>query len=375
MKQITYFFSLMLLAFAGWQCSASTAAATGTHIEGQLKGAENTNIFLDKIIFGKANEIVGKTESDASGQFSFNFETPVDAGIYNLRVGAQRIPIALDNKPANIKIDGDMATVTKFEFTAAGSRDTEILNAMGRKLASGQIKSIDAIKTFVDTTSSPLAATYIASAALGNQGLDIQKAAQAQMSKAYPSSPLTAAYATHLASVEQQAARQAAMSGGIQVGQPAPDIDLVSPDGKRYKLSDLKGQVVLLDFWASWCGPCRKENPNVVSVYNRYKDQGFTVYSVSLDGVDSRTMARLGDPSKADQMRESMKQRWVSAIKQDKLTWPYHVSDLKKWESDAAAMYGVRSIPRAFLIDRDGNIANTKVRGAEQIERELKKLL
>lgn len=160
----------------------------------------------------------------------------------------------------------------------------------------------------------------------------------------------------------------------IQVGQPAPDINLPNPKGKNYKLSDLKGKIVLLDFWASWCGPCRRENPNVVAIYNKYKDKGFTVFSVSLDGVESRALAGQA-PDQIKQVQMASKQRWIDAIQQDGLAWEYHVSDLKKWEAAPAAMYGVSGIPRAFMIDRNGIITSTNVRGAEAIEAEILKLL
>ena len=114
------------------------------------------------------------------------------------------------------------------------------------------------------------------------------------------------------------------------------------------KLSDLKGQIVLLDFWASWCGPCRSEMPNVVRAYDKYNDKGFTVFSVSLD---------------------SDKGRWLNAVQQDGMTWNYHVSELKKWDSEAAREYFVRGIPATFLIDENGIIVGKNLRGASLHEK------
>jgi peroxiredoxin len=136
-------------------------------------------------------------------------------------------------------------------------------------------------------------------------------------------------------------------------GKEAPDFEELMIDGKtKMKLSDLRGQVVLLDFWASWCGPCRKENPNVVKTYEKYKADGFTVMSVSLD-------------------RD--KAAWQAAIEKDHLIWPNHVSDLGHWSSKVPQLYQVKGIPFTVLIDKDGKIIKTNLRG-EALEAELARI-
>jgi len=137
------------------------------------------------------------------------------------------------------------------------------------------------------------------------------------------------------------------------VGAMAPELAFKNPEGKILKLSDLRGKVVLIDFWASWCGPCRGENPNVRRIYSLYHDKGFEIFSVSLD--------RDGNA-------------WKQAIQADQLVWPNHVSDLKQWQSEGAAIYGVRSIPATFLLDREGRIVAKDLRG-EALERAVKELV
>ena len=168
------------------------------------------------------------------------------------------------------------------------------------------------------------------------------------MYKAYPENPFVKQYHQQV-EVERKTA----------IGSFAPEIALMDPDGKIRKLSTLKGKVVLIDFWASWCGPCRRENPTVVKAYQTYKDKkfksgnGFDVFSVSLDKTQDA---------------------WKKAITDDKLSWKWHVSDLKGWQSGIARVYSVRSIPMNFLINPQGVIIAKNLRG-EALEEELKKHL
>ncbi len=128
-----------------------------------------------------------------------------------------------------------------------------------------------------------------------------------------------------------------------QVGGTAPNFSASTPDGKTLSLNDIKGKITLIDFWASWCGPCRRENPNVVKVYKEFHDKGLEIISVSLD-------------------RNGQKDRWIKAIEDDKMTW-HHISNLKYWQDPIAKMYNVRGIPATFLLDAEGKIIAKNLRG------------
>lgn len=136
------------------------------------------------------------------------------------------------------------------------------------------------------------------------------------------------------------------------LGQMAPDINLPSPDGTPIALSSLKGKVVLIDFWASWCGPCRKEMPNVVKAYAKFKNKGFEIYGVSLD---------------------KEKDRWVEAIAKDGITWP-QVSDLLQWGSSVVGLYNIQGIPYTVLIDKEGKILAKNLRG-DELDKKLTEVL
>lgn len=136
------------------------------------------------------------------------------------------------------------------------------------------------------------------------------------------------------------------------VGQVAPEFSQNDPNGQPVNLSSFRGKYLLIDFWAAWCQPCRAENPNVVKAYNTYKDKGFEILGVSLD---------------------QDKDAWLKAVADDKLTWT-QVSDLKYWNNDVAKLYGVRSIPASYLLDKEGKIVAKNLRG-EELEAKLKELM
>lgn len=180
--------------------------------------------------------------------------------------------------------------------------------------------------------------------------LELYKELYASVSKISPNSGYVKNLQNTIKRAEEQivlqqaeAEKNARMDAILGIGKPAPNIAMAQPNGKMAQLSDLKGKVVLIDFWASWCKPCRRENPNVVRLYKQYNKKGFEVFGVSLD---------------------KSKAAWENAIKADKLTWT-HVSDLQLWNNAAAQLYGVSSIPATFLIDADGNILAKNLRGAE----------
>jgi peroxiredoxin len=157
----------------------------------------------------------------------------------------------------------------------------------------------------------------------------------------YPESDAVKSLHTQLQEIDRQQKVEAEINSTVGIGVVAPEIALPNPNGDTIQLTSLRGKYVLLDFWASWCRPCRVENPTLVKNYQKYHEKGFEIYQVSLD---------------------KKKESWVEAIEKDRLDW-VHVSDLKYWNSSAAQLYKVQSIPASYLLDKNGKIIAKNLRG------------
>ena len=359
---------LVVLAFA----SCKQPQLSGTTISGTINNAADMGAYFDKMGVDNANEVIASGTTDGSGNFSFNFPEGIEPGLYRVRLGVQNAEVVLESTDTDVKITGDLENLKKLEYKVTGSALTEsYLSIVGQYLD----KSLDSDALMTATKEANPLVGYALGSKLFRyrpEFASLHMQVSKNMKELYPDLPLSMAYKGAATDLQNKYLKSQA-SGNVRIGAPAPEIDLPGLDGKNRKLSDLKGSVVLLDFWASWCGPCRKANPHVVEVYHKYKKKGFDVYSVSLDGLDSRTKKRYDSTEKIAQAMKKSEERWEQAIKKDKLTWDNHVSDLKKWESQAAALYGVRSIPKTFLIDKEGNIAAINPR--YNLEDQVKKFL
>ena len=343
-------------------------------VSGQFLNAPSDSVYIAKFT-GKGYINYQGTKADKQGKFTLNTTVPAP-DYYVVRVGNLHVNIILRDS-SDIKIYGDKKNL-KDICNFVGSDESQAMNLFAVRMERWNMKKDSAYKAInaipvADTASRRKLNDYMTreyisymsdrqqfvanntnSAALivALVSLDVNNEYDAwitilnQVVNGFGQSPTVREYvnyANNLAKQKEEEKKQAESAAMFAPGKPAPDFEELLTDRKtNLKLSDLKGKYVMIDFWASWCGPCRKENPNVVKTYTKYKDDGFTIVSVSLD---------------------TDKQKWLGAIQADGLIWPNHVSDLGGWNSKVSKKYNVSSIPFTVLIDKEGNILQTNLRG------------
>jgi peroxiredoxin len=340
-------------------------------VNGDLKNAEDQKVFLEQLFFNQNPPHVLDTAEMKNGKFEVSANSS-EEGLYRIRFEKNAGYIFIndkDNITFSANANDSVLNTTKFNTPANSSLTSLIVTLdsihtrligedQARKdyqqqqndslafIADNNFKISNEwynnfLVRYIDTVASPVNALFALSYAQ-DVSMDTVKNLLANLTKKFPGNSSVAQVVKQF---EQYADAQNSQSqnSNITIGQEAPDFTLPDVDGKPVSLSSFRGKYVLVDFWASWCGPCRQENPNIVATYNQFKDKNFTILGVSLD---------------------QDKKAWLKAINDDGLTWK-QISDLKFWNSEAATLYQVQAIPFNVLVDPQGKVIAKELRGSD----------
>ncbi|MGF6926359.1 peroxiredoxin [Chitinophaga sp. W2I13] len=347
-------------------------------IDGHLNNLPLGPVLLEELTLDNVKVVDSTNVKDASGKFTLKGMV-AEQGLYRVRFeNGKFILLALD--AGDMKIDGDIDKLEDVKIS--GSEPTAELQQFMSDISKQSIalteemRSLDSLHTILpdsafqpkvaafqkkekefengfflmaDKTKNPATAVFAISQVRSGEEIVAHKQVITNLATRFPKNTLVKSMTDKILELEKN--QGAGATGGdaaggeepsaVKVGQVAPDFTLPDPSGKMISLSSFRGKYVLVDFWASWCGPCRQENPNVVKAYQQYKGKNFTILGVSLDKT---------------------KDKWQEAIKADGLAWN-HVSDLKFWDSAVVPLYGLNAIPTNFLLDPQGKVIASNLRG------------
>ncbi len=391
MRYSTTFFLLKFSALIVIFSSCGNNSNENYQVKGKLSNSSGEYITLVNVNSAKAITI-DSVQIDENGEFMFTKKVP-EKGFYSIQISSSNFTTIIADSSEKITLEGNAKNLTD-SSKVSGSPDTDLFQQFN-EASKKKFKQMERVRmqqdsirrvfeAYMNTTRDSLSLDSISRSlepVFNGYSAEYRKLADevTEFTKKFiddHTSSFVSLAAIQMLSPERDIAYFIKVADALAVkypdietlkefkkyvdkektlayGMPAPDITMSDKDGSPLTLSSMKGKVVLVDFWASWCKPCRAENPFVVSVYNKYKDKGLDIFSVSLD---------------------QDKTAWLKAIQSDKLSWKNHVCDFKMWQSPVVAQYGFTGIPFAVLLDKEGNIAGKNLRGPA-LEEKVKELL